>query len=637
MVRRLQAAGLILLLVVLFVALNVAAGGLLRSTRLDVTQGRVFTLTKGSAEIARMPDEPVRLTFFYSAKQAQGRPEIQSYARRVRETLEEYARASGGRVMVEHVEPEQFSEDEDRAVRAGLIAVPVSNAGDTLFLGLAGVNSTDGKEVIPFFDPRKERFLEYDISRLISSLANPAKKVVGLISGLPLEGGFTMDPRTRQPSQAPAWQIDAEIKSLFEVRNLGAPAAIPADISVLMVVHPKDLTEQTLFAIDQFVLRGGRLLAFIDPLCENDDSGGQFAFAADRSSDLARLMDAWGVEMAPGKLAADDTLAMRVYVGQRNNPEVVPYVVMLAARGEALSKEDAVTGALREVRLSTAGVLRVKEGAAGGLTLTPLITTGPTAMEFPVGALGMPPDPKAVMRQYAPGSKALTVAARLTGRAKTAFPDGRPALKEGEAPPEADAAAPLAGSAEDVQVIVVADCDLLADQMWVQVQNFLGQRFATKMADNGDLVMSALDNLTGSDALISVRARRESNRPFTTVEKMQREADQRLLQEQTLLEAKVEETTRKLQELQQKRADGALVLSPEQQAEVDEFNAELLDTRRRLREVRRSLREDIERLGVQLKLINTALIPALVALFAVGLGAARRARRAASVKRGTRE
>ncbi|GJQ29483.1 MAG: hypothetical protein HBSAPP03_13670 [Phycisphaerae bacterium] len=618
--RNVQIVVLLAVLVAGFFAVNLIAGRLLTGLRLDATEGRVYTLTAGSRAVAKSPDEPVTLTFYFSSAAARGQPDLESYARRVRELLGEYARASGGKVVVKVVDPEPYAEAEDDAVKAGLAGLPMPS-GVTLYFGLVGVNSVETREVIPFFDMRKERFLEYDLSRLIYALANPKKRVVGLLSGLPLEGGFAMDPRTRQPTQTPPWRIVEEMKTLYDVRTLDQPDEIPADVDVLVVVHPKELKERTQYAIDQFVLRGGRLLAFIDPLCENDQVPGMAVADGGRGSNLTRLMDAWGVEMPAETLAADDTLALRVYVGSQQNPEAVPYVVWLGCDDRALSKDDAITGSLKQMILGTAGVIRAKEGVSGGLTITPIIQTTATATTLPASALGLQPDPKALMKQYTPGKAALTLTARLHGKAKSAFPEG---------PAGGAGVAGLRESAGDVNVILVADCDLLSDAMWVRIDNFLGQRFARKVSDNGDFVLSALDNLMGSADLIAVRARRDTNRPFTVVEEMRRKADKAYLAELDVLEAKERDATERLRALQAKRddADKGVLLTPEQQAEITKLRAEQVATRKSIREVKRRLRADIDTLGAQLKFINVALVPLLVAVFAVGLGLARRVRRA---------
>ncbi|CAG0962118.1 hypothetical protein PHYC_00783 [Phycisphaerales bacterium] len=633
MSKRLQVIVLFAALLAGFFALNMLAGRLLTGTRIDATQDSVFTLTKGSRNIARSPEEPVKLTYYFSSKLAQGRPELESYARRVRELLQEYARASNGKINLEIIDPEPFSEQEDKAAADGLVGVPVGS-GENLFFGLVGTNSVETKEVVAFFDPRKERFLEYDTSRLLYSLANPKKKIVGLISGLPLEGGFTIDQRTRQPAQTPAWRIVDEIKGLFEIRSLSDPAEIPLEVDVLLVVHPKALTDRALYAIDQFVLRGGRLLAFMDPLCENDDSAGQFSFGAARGSNLTKLTDAWGVQMPPDKLAADDSIAMRVGVGDRGNPEVVPYVVWLGCGEKSLTKEDAVTGSLKQVIMGTAGFIQPKEGAKDPLTITPLIHTTPTAMMLPSEALSTPPDPKALLKSYTPGSTPLTLVARLSGKAKTAFPDGPPKPKEGEPAAEPPKATPLTESAGDVNIILVTDCDMLSDRMWVSVENFFGQQFARKISDNGDFTLSALDNLMGSADLIAIRARRESTRPFTVVEEMQRRAEKQNLAEQTVAQAKVDDLVAEINKLQAARddKDARFVLTPEQEAKKEQLNKELAEARKRLREVQRKLRSDIETLGVQLKLLNTAAVPVAVAVFSLGLWFVRKSRRAAAAK-----
>lgn len=611
----------------LFIGVNMLAERLLTGVRLDATEGAIFTLTQGSRNIARSPAEPVTLTLYYSAGAATGRPELEAYARRVRELLREFERASGGKVVVRVVDPAPFSESEDDAVRAGLTGIPL-DAGKVLYLGMVGTNTIDTREVIPFFDPRRERFLEYDVSRVVYTLANPRPKVVGLISSLRLEGGVMFDPRTRQPMQTPAWRVAEEIRGLFDLRPLTNPAAIPEDVDALMVVHPKGLSEQTLYAIDQYVLRGGHLLLFVDPNCENDEAGGMFGMGVDRSSSLEPLLRAWGIDQPPGVVVADDQMALRVVAGDRSNPEPMPYVVWLEARGERLAADDAVTGVLGRVMLATAGHVRLAEGSR--LTMSPLISTTERAMAMPVADLGFPPNPRDLQRKFVPGDKALTLAARFTGPVASAFPDGPPAPEEGEA--TASAGTHRAQSSGDATIIVVGDADLLADGMWVRRQDFFGTPLVQRLADNGDFVLGALENLTGGRDLTTVRARRDTNRPFTVVEQMQRRADQRVLAEQSVLEERLRDTQAELDRLQAARSDeaGSPVLTPAQREKVEEFRAQMLDTRRKLREVNRTLRADIETLGLQLKFINTGLMPLLVAFAALVLALLRRARRGAS-------
>jgi ABC-type uncharacterized transport system involved in gliding motility auxiliary subunit len=609
----------VVLLIVAFFALNIVSTRVLRGARLDATDGRQFTLTSGSKSIARSPKDPVTLTLYYSAKQAQGNPSLQTYGARVRELLEEYARISGGKVILNVVDPVPDSESEDAAVAAGIPGFPLGNG--QFYFGLVGTNLIDTKEVIPFFDPAQEAFLEYNVSRLISSLANPEKAVVAWISPLQLEGGYTMNPQTRQPSPLRQWQVLDEIKALYTVKRLDATVdAIPADVDVLIVAHPKGLEERTLFAIDQFVLRGGRLILFVDPLCESDQQE-QFADASQKASSLGRLLGAWGVEVPEGQLAADQDIALRVMLGSRANPEQWPYVVWLEAGKDQLSAKDAVTGQVRKVTFASSGHVVAMGAMAEGsprATIEPIITTTSRASTIPTASLGVQPDPKKLFNEFVPGGKALTLAARLSGTVRTAFPDGPPSNPDGQ--PIVSPDQQLKESTASIGVLLFADVDVLADAMWIREQNILGLRSVQKLADNGDMVVAAVDNFAGSTDLIQVRARQESARPFVKVEEIRKAAEQQYQKEEVRLQQKLEQTQQRMGELEKQKgadASGGLVLSPEQQAELQKFRAEMVQTRKDLRKVKLNLRQGIEDLGTKLKLINAGLVPLAVIVVAL--------------------
>lgn len=637
--------GSILLLVVAFVAANMVAGAGLRGARIDATQGSLFTLTKGSRAIAKSPDEPVTLTLYFSAKLASGNAQLESYARRVRELLEEYERVSGGKIRLRVVDPEPFTEAEDQASVAGVIPVPVDASGQNLYFGLVGSNAADGKEIIPFFDPRDERMLEYNVSKLIHSLANPKRRVVGLLSGIPIEGGFSMDPMTRQPRQTKAWRVVTELRQVFETRAIQKDAKeIPADIDLLLVIHPKDLAESTAYAIDQHVMRGGKAVFFVDPNCDNDPEGSNpmGGAGATKASDLNRLFNAWGVEVPAGKFVADAETAIMVSGGRGQQP--VEAIQLLGLKKEHLSDADPVTAPLTRLNFGTAGSIRQmadvkpeegpeegKEPAPSGpkATITPLVQTSPKAALMDATML-MFPDPTALRKAYAPGSEKLTVAARLSGKVNSAFASGRPAVA-GESAEDAakfgkDA---LAASRDSINVIVVADVDCLANMFWVREQELMpGLPVAQKFADNGDLLLNMVDNMCGSPDLLQVRARQESARPFTLVEEMQKRANEKFRAEQAILEQELEVTQQKLNELQgQKQGQDAFVMTSEQQKEVENFRLQAAETRRKLRAVQSNLRQDIESLGSWLKFINIGLLPLLVTLGAAGLGFYRVSRR----------
>lgn len=614
--RRALTGGTLAVLAVLFVAVIALANNLLRGAQVDLTQNKLYTLSEGTEKVLGEIDEPINLYYFFSDKGTAEIPQIRTYATRVREMLEQIARRSGGKVKLTVIDPLPFSEEEDRASGFGLQAVPTGPAGETIFFGLAGTNATDGQMVIPFFQPDKEAFLEYDIAKLIHSLVTTTKPVVGLMAELDIAPGF--DPQTRQMRQG--WAVFQSLQELFEVRTLDprTTATIDEAIKTVVVVHPKSLTEDAQYALDQFVLRGGNLIAFVDPNAEldttaEDPNNPSAALFASRSSNLERLFKAWGVAYDPAKVVLDAEYALQV---QTQTGAPVRHMGILGLREAAMNQDDVVTAQLGTLNLSTAGALRMAEDAA--LTLEPLLQSSAQASLVDVERVKFLPDPSSLFADFTPSGENYVLAGRLTGTAKTAFG-------------ERAGGSHLAESKQPVNILLVADTDLLSDRLWVQVSNFFGQQIMNAFANNGDFVANAVDNLTGSSALISIRGRATSARPFTTVEALRRGADERFRATERQLNEELQETERKLNELQRTRADDAsTLLTPEQKAELDRFQKRKLEIRKELREVRRQLDADIEALGWKLKVINIALVPLLLTLGALGFAWWRRRRPAAA-------
>jgi len=636
--KKLFSIGGLAVLVVLFFAINMWSATGLRGVRADLTEAGLFTLSPGARAIAASPQEPVTLTFYYSSKLARGNPGIQSYALRVRELLEEFERQSRGKVVLRTVDPEPFSDEEDRAVQAGLAPVPMGPS-ENLYLGLVGTNTLDDQEIIPFFDSRQERFLEYDVSKLIYVLSHPKKKVIGLMSSLQMEG-MMFDPMTGQPTRQPPWQIVREMRSFYEVKSVPPDTdRIPDDIDVLMVVHPKNLSERAQYAIDQHVLRGGRLVLFLDPFCEGDQPPGMNPLEAmnvKRDSNLPRLLNAWGVEMVEQRVAGDLKYAIPVVVGAQNRPEQVSFVAWLSVKPETMNRDDAVMAQISLMNFASPGILQNSE--AGPLELAPLVQTSEQSQMLDVAQFVLMPDPKAMLRDFKPSGERRTLAARLKLRdgavLRTAFPDGKPAAPGPDGAPKEAEATPdqLKEATAPPNIVVVSDVDMLTDRFWTREERLFGQTLGySKLADNGDFVVNVLDNLAGSSDLISIRARGEYARPFTRVQDMLKSAEQKYLAKQQELEQRLRDTEQKIAELQRQRPDqpGAteLILSPEQQAEIEKFRKDMIDTRRALRTVQLDLRKDVEQLGVRLKFLNIAVVPLVVSGLALGLGAYRVARR----------
>lgn len=601
----------------LFFALNVLGASTLRSARIDLTENKLYTLSEGTKNILADLDQDIHLYLFWSKGLAEeNKINLSDYANRVEELLEEFETHAGGRVKLEVIEPEPFSEEEDRAVGFGLRGIPAG--GDLAYFGLAATNETDDEEVIPFLLPQREEFLEYDLAKIVSTLATNEKPLVGLMTDLPLRGRFN----PQNPQQAPQpWFVLESIEGTFEVRTVATDVAeIPEDITILMVVHPKNFSDKARYAIDQFVLRGGKLLCFVDPHCEfeappPDPQNPMQALQAEVSSDLEDLFAAWGIELLDGKIAGDQESASIVGFGGQQ----IEYLAWLSMDPDRFEEEDPITADLKSLVIPTAGVLKKMEGTS--MSVAPLIQTSKDAATIERTSIAFGPDPEGLLKNFFPGDQELMIACRISGQARSAFPDGKPTevAEDGEEPAPLDPGANhLAKSDGPINVVVVADVDMLYDRWWVRIQNLLGTRLAMPQADNGNLVVNALDNLSGSNDLISLRSRGRFRRPFERVTEIRREADERFRAKEDELEQKLQETERKLNDLQRAREDGQReILTPEQRAQIDEFRAERVKTRKELREVRLQQNQDIERLGTLLYLGNTFGIGLLIVVLAV--------------------
>ena len=363
------AAG-IALVIVLLLSISVLSGTALRAARMDLTENKLYTLSEGTRAVLAKLEEPVALRLYFSKDQAADYPHILSYYQRVEELLLEYVHHAGGKLTLESLDPEPFTETEDRAVAYGLRGAP-SGAGELIYFGLAGSNTLGDEEIIPFFDTSKEAYLEYDLSKLVHQLSNPGKITVGMLSSLPIEGGPS------NPFMGPAadpWFVVDHLRQLFEVRTLMPGAGeIPDDIGVLVLVHPKDLPEVTLYAIDQFVLGGGKVIAFVDPYCEADQPPADpqnplAAMMAPRASSLGALFDAWGVELVAEQLAADRASALSVTWNNRGRPEPIDYVLYQQLGPEQFNADELASRDLAAIRLGTPGFLRPIPEAKTALT-----------------------------------------------------------------------------------------------------------------------------------------------------------------------------------------------------------------------------------------------------------------------------
>jgi ABC-type uncharacterized transport system involved in gliding motility auxiliary subunit len=621
--------GTVLALALIFIGLTVLANYALRGWRLDLTQNRLYTTAPGTDRVLASIKEPINLYFFYSERAAGQLPQLKTYGVRVREFLEELVGRSNGKLHLHVIDPQPFSEEEDRASELGVRAAPLGQNGGSFYFGLAGTNSTDGHASIEFFDPNKEQFLEYDVVKLVYELANPKKPVVAWMSSLPMGPGF--DPQTGQMREP--WVVYSDAQQLFDLRPLDQSAThIDPDVNVLVLVHPKDLPPATQFAIDQYALRGGHILVFVDPLAEADPSGAganpMAAMGVDKSSHLNALLNAWGVQFNPGEVIADRGHALSVTMRQGQEP--VEHLGVLGLGKDAFASDDVITAGLSMVNVATAGYLEPISGDKGckpppgaKSCFEPLLLSSTDAEPMPVDRFRMLFDPATLRDGFKPTGRRYAIGARINGTVRTAFPGGPPSGVT-LAPGQVD----LKVSAKPLNLVVFADTDMLSDYLWVREQNFFGQRLTQAWASNGDLVENALDNLAGSADLISVRGRASFTRPFERVEKLRRVADDRFRAKEQELEQQLRDTESKLSTLQtQGKSSSTLILTPEQEQEIEHFQSEKLRIRKELRAVRAGLDADIKGLGTTVKIINIVVVPAVFALAALLIALWRRRRR----------
>ncbi len=645
-----------------------------RGARVDLTEDHLYTLSQGTRNLMQDLQEPVTLKLFYSRKATEGIPQLRNYANRVEELLGEYAQASGGKVTLEVIDPEPFSEQEDEAAGYGLQAVPLSMGNKEVYFGLVALSGGAKKgekvavaetqtdipmtdkgrqEIIGFFHPDKERFLEYDISNLIYSVGQKTRPKVAVISGVPVNGGY--DYMAQRPGQS--WMSITQLEQLYDVQYLGNTVkTIPDDVGLLVLILPDEVSDDTLYAIDQYVLKGGHALVFLDPYAEESAQGGGMmgGGSAPRSAYLETLLGAWGVEMVPERFVADEDHALAVG-GRSGRP--VRHLGILGLGEDSFDSDDVVTANLKTVNFASAGAIKLKDNAL--VTMEPLIQSGINSALLDSAQLAMLYDPKVLYKDYQPAGEHYVLAARITGNVKTAFPDGRPQPKaealddentpldvisepiaedqslpaetavseeeeeevvEGESDEAAKETPQVMTSRKPVNLILVADTDVLSNRLWVQVNNFFGQQMATPFANNGDMVVNMVDNLIGNADLISIRSRGQYSRPFTRVDALEREAQASFMNKEEALTQRLQETENKLLELQAgKQGQDAMILSDDQQKELARFQQEKLKIRKELRDVQHQLNQDIESLGTRLKLINIFAVPLLLTLIVIGL------------------
>ena len=649
---------------VILLSVNLASAVGLKAWQADLTQDRLFTISDGTKEILRSVDEPIDVRLYFSRPLADASPDTGRYFERVRALFEQYRDISGGKLHLTVIDPEAFSDSEDQVVAAGLRGVRLNGDGEVGYFGLVATNSIDNQQTIPFFSPDRESFLEYDVTKLIFELANPKKRTIGLITALPLDGGKA--PMREQPT--PPWMIMGQIREFFDVQNIGQDVKeIPSGLDVLMVAQPTQLTAQAAYAIDQYALKGGKVLVFIDPVPESAQL--QLLQAqGDGRDQVVSLLKGWGVAFDPKNVAADIRHARRVQFGRGGGGEgmVTDFVAWLGLDKSSVNQHDVLSSGIETLNIASGGAFSKESGAS--VNFAPILETSSDAELIGIDKVGMGADPVGLLRSYVAGGKKLVLAARLSGDVNSAFKSGPPpssdlkgaeeAVKKAEdaakAKPATDteAAQKVAKAKAEVarlnseqekakaafvgkgriNAIVVGDTDMLADQFWVSRRDMGGQDMVMPTSHNAAFVVGALENLSGSSALIGLRGRGVIDRPFTLVENLRRQAERKFRNQEEALEKKLKTAQEQLQKLQASDPNNSVVLSAKEQEAADKFRSEMLDTRRQLREVKRALRQDIDGLDGWLKFANIAFVPLMLGMAAIGLSWRRKRQRRDATK-----
>ncbi|HTC28224.1 GldG family protein [Dyella sp.] len=611
------------LLIVAYCAATLVTSRWLTMARFDLTTDGLYTLSPGTEQVIGGAERPLWLTLYFSQHATKDLPLVRSYEQRVAEMLQEIVAQSRGRIHLQVVDPVPYSDDEARAESGGLTPANGGSNGERIFFGLVGStrpptseNASDlttdtaadqnGKNVdrtlsIPFLDPNRETFLEYDVAKLLYQLDQAKKPHIGVISALPVMG----DPLNGvQP-----WTVMRQLQQLFDVDALDADKIkhIDSDIKVLLLIHPKHLSNDAQYAIDQYVLAGGQLVVFVDPFAESDPTplaDEATGVQGDRSSNLPRLFADWGVQFDPSQIVLDRSRALQIELNGAN----LAHPAMLGLGAQEINRDDPVTASLQRVNVSTAGHFDLLPNAT--TRLVPLLQSSADAEVVPTQrVIDAGSNPTSLLQGYQPQNQNYVIAARLHGPFASAFPE------------LAKRAGHVAASPTNAEVILIADTDMLTDRLWVEtqtLQGFVDQQSA--FANNGDFINNLVDNLTGSSALLSIRGRSTSQRPFTRVLALRRAADSKFLQKEQELESELADTKQRLDELQPSKGARDASTNAEQKHEVEQFLQRELEISKELRDVQHQLNAEIDALGTRIKVINITLLPVLISLFGLVYG-----------------
>ena len=589
---------------VFFISINIIFSKILINKKIDLTEDKLFTLSTNTKNVIKELNEQIKIQLFFSESLSRDIPQIRDYEKRVRELLLSYAKLSNN-IKLEILDPKPFTDLEDLASTYGIQGLQLNQEGEKFYFGAVLSNSVDDMLVIPFFEIARERFLEYDLTKSIYNLANTEKPVIGLISGLPFSGGISNE--VNNPSYEEPFYLYQNISEFYNIINLTQNfESIPEDVQQLLVIHPKNLSENVLYKIDQFVLEGKGATFFVDPFSEfekiNETPNPENINIP--KSDLNKLFKSWGFEVEAGMIVGDIINGRKVSLGSTNDEKILTYILWLALQRELLSDDDIVTENLDYVFFKSAGSI-INLDKSKKNEFIPLVITSSNSMLVERFKMQFRADPELLLKEFNSENKSFVLGARIKGAFESSFSednletlgiDKNNHLSKGK----------------NSNVIVFSDTDLLSDITWLTKQEMFGTSNIIPTADNGRLVINAIESMSGGKNLIGLRSRGGNNRPFLVVENLQKNAELLLKEKEDSLKNDLQDTEKKLKELTENNDIDQQNLTLEQTETINNFNKKIFQIRKDLREVQRELGENIKKLETNLKLINIWLMPLLV-------------------------
>ena len=591
--------------VIAFISINIILSKLLINKKIDLTEDNLFTLSTNTKNIIENLNEQIKIQLFFSESLSRDIPQIRDFEKRVRELMISYTKLSSN-VKLEIYDPQPFTELEDLANTYGIQGLQLNQEGERFYFGATLTNSVDDMVVIPFFEIARERFLEYDLTKSIYNLANTDKPIIGLISGLPFAGGVSNT--ANGPEYKNPFYLYENISEFYEIINLTEDFdKIPNNVDQLLVIHPKNLSDNALYQIDQFVLKGKGATFFVDPFSEYEKTNqnpDQEELNIPKS-DLNKLFKTWQVEVEPGMIVGDIINGRKVSLGTVNDEKILTYILWLALQGDLLSKKDIITSNLDFVFFKSAGSIKNID-KNNEIEFIPLVSTSVNSMLVERFKMQFRADPEALLKDYKSENKKFILTARVKGSFSSSFKE-KDLSKIG-----VDTKNHIKKS-KNSNIIIFSDTDMLNDLTWLTRQDVFGRSNIIPTADNGRLVMNAIESMSGGENLISLRGRGVSNRPFLVVENLQKNAELLLKQKEDSLKQELEETEEKLEKLKEGSINEESI-SLEQTQTITDFNKKILNIRKDLRDVQRELGENIRKLETRLKVINIWIMPILVIL-----------------------